>query len=244
MDEIRQESSPINYTLNTKNKSNKSQAEDQNDTLLKRMKLDFYKNDTSGPVLKKELKFDVIERVVQQALGILECENPNTVTALFSLFDKDTFHFEMKEIENSSHNYKHWVTLYLGNKVYEDVGISIKKAKSNVTKKALRDLFPEIAAKEVLTEMEIKESIENNVNSLQNENCENYDCENHLPIFEGLETSNFSGFIAFTVQSKYNEVIKSEAEHLRRYSVLSGIVMLQNDDPSTAIVICVCTGKY
>ncbi len=208
------------------------------------------------PPLRKELKENVVKRLVVQALQQKDSGNPNAVTALFSLFEKETFRFEIQFYENGGPCFR--VELFIGDKVYHAVGSSLKKGKKKAARIALCDIFPEYA-NDVAN---IAEPLENGftgepknqamrISSNDDPFPENDSVAirldiNEVPKFSFSEycpISNFADFAANLVQQKYDEVINSEPE-LKRYSVLSGIVMVENDDLTTATVICVSTGTF
>lgn len=191
--------------------------------------------------IKKEIKNQVLERVVKQALGLIECENPNTVTALYTLFDKDLFHFDVTSSVGEELYYQ--ATLHILDRVYTDIGNSIRKAKSNVTRKALRELFSEIANSE---ESDTKNSVPLiSTAEITGDNTSDSasDMSDSESISQGVDGFTFSDFVASAIQSKYDEVMKSHPSYLQRYSVLSGIMMVINNDLKTSSVICVSTGE-
>lgn len=225
-------------------KTPKLPSKERNDACERKTEAEIPSN-VNRPPVRKELKPAVIERLVKQALGLVECDNPNTVTALFSLFEKEVFAFEV--IELNQNDMKFQANLRVGNQSYSDTAISIKKAKSKVTRKALRDLFPEFATHEeqdgAFEEMKSESSLSNSMvvggNGMMNDR--NGVSEDASDEAKGL---CFSDFVANLIESKYNEIVRDQPEHLRRYSVLSGIVMMQNNDTSTACVITLSTGNF
>jgi hypothetical protein len=195
-------------------------------------------------VIKKEIRSHILERVVEQALGFTSTENPNTVTALYSLFDKDSFYFQVKPLPGNETKFS--ANLFLQGRSYTDVGPSMKKSKSNVTKKALKDLFPEIASRCSDEDRKSPQSDQSTEElSHINGNGHNGDTNgfSSLDSFDLPKKLNFSDLVASTIQSKYDEIMAPYAEHLRRYSVLSGIVMVNTEDMTKVKVISICTGK-
>lgn len=190
------------------------------------------------PPVRKELKATVIERLVKQALGLVECDNPNTVTALFSLFEKEVFAFEVVELNQN--DVKFQANLRVGDQWYSDTAISIKKAKSKVTRKALRNLFPEFAGPEELDKVSEEVKSESSLSSSMT--IDGNGVAEHAS--DKAKELCFSDFVANLIESKYNEIVRDQPEHLRRYSVLSGIVMMQNNDTSTACVVTLSTGNF
>lgn len=226
---------------NTPPKTQIVSSKQKNDTCGKKVEPDL-PNNVNRPPMKKELKPAVVERLVKQALGLVECDNPNTVTALFSLFEKEVFTFEVVQLNQN--DVKFQANLQVGNQWYSDSAISIKKAKSKVTRKALRDLFPEFAGpgdhdsvnEEIKSDSSSNDSVIIDGNGVNNGNEISNDASGES------KDLCFSDFVSNLIQSKYHEMIRDQPEHLRRYSVLSGIVMMQNNDTSTACVISLSTG--
>lgn len=215
--------------------------DNQDDENQKNKKISFSVINSTQLPIRKEIKSHVLERVVKQALGLMECENPNTVTALYTLFDKDLFHFDVTSSVGEELYYQ--ATLHILDRVYTDIGNSMRKAKSNVTRKALRELFPEIANSE---ESDTKNSVSLiSTAEITSDNTSNSasDMSDSESISQGVDGFTFSDFVASAIQSKYDEVMKSHPSYLQRYSVLSGIMMVINNDLKTSSVICVSTGE-
>lgn len=205
-----------------------------NQNLSKKQKLDSSENcdiNPYGVLVKKEVKEAVLKRVVRQALGLTNTENPNTVTALYTLFEKDSFSLESTGLPNPDGNFV--CNLTIQGRKYTDVGASIKKSKTNVTKKALRDLFPSIIPGCEITENLVK----------KNGDCIKSEIDFTLPslFVDGL--FGIADLVAPAILSKYNEIVAPFEEHFRKYTVLSGIVMVENDDVSAMTIICISTGK-
>ncbi|XP_065217547.1 double-stranded RNA-specific editase B2-like [Planococcus citri] len=220
------------------------------------------------PPKRKEIKNTILERVVKQALGIEECQNPNTITALYTLYERDSFYFEVVpvDVDGNGNDNKFLARLHINGRVYSENASGIKKAKTNATLKALRDLFPKIAYgddRDGASESPLSEHDECSQSSKQDFGCvkltraikDEFDATRcsppapaPTPTPEDCSPKNsqcysFCDIIASLVQNKYNAVVQSYPEHAQRYSVLSGIVMIRNNDISNATVICVCTGN-
>lgn len=286
--EIISTAATINATLESISKSTKLHVnEKQNGNCVKKVKIGCSDANCGQLVFRKDLKPSIAERVVQQALS--NCENPNTVTALYTLFENDSFHFQVESVTDTDAPAPFQAVLQINGKNYTDYGTSMRKAKSNVTKKVLQDLFPQIARGEKLTSEYVPSEngalikaektrpvVDSNVNVFDStsytspdsvapaiqpeyEEVRNvFDSTSHTSsdfvapaiepedeeVMNVLDSTShtFPDFVACAIQSKYEEVMASKGEHLKRYSVLSGILMVQNDDLNTSSVICVCTG--
>lgn len=184
-------------------------------------------------LLKAGLKPKSVVRLVTQAVDTTSRDNPNAVNALHSLFDKEAYNYSVTKV-GSDTQFEFETTLSIGSRMYTAVGKTIKKSKNNVTILALRDLFPEITSN-------LEKAIEDRASPDNTQSVDDQIEVVKMP--DGWPQRRFSDFIANLVQNKYKEVVRDEPEHLQRYNVLAGIVMMQSGNFNDATVICVSTGN-